>query len=223
MNIQDKKLDIQVVSRKTIQSRNFISSIDRPFGIISINDMDYIYSERFPKENDIMEVLDKVTTGEWSLPQKVVQDLESVIMGDDIDSIWFPDRPSRIPKNDNLVSVKRLYFNDTFNERDQDSMDLQQAISIKNWLQEYQDKIELLIIHCLGGVSRSAGVAAGLEFTCFSNQDSVVWNNKHKSPNMLCFERILEAYGIEYIESEWEEKEKMQRDLFYQYLHEKER
>lgn len=67
------------------------------------------------------------------------------------------------------------------------------ALKIRNFIQEWYSKVDIIIAHCDGGVSRSAGVIAAI-MEVYENKGWVMWKRQTKSPNMTCFLRTLEAF-----------------------------
>jgi Predicted protein tyrosine phosphatase len=57
----------------------------------------------------------------------------------------------------------------------------------KHW----EDK--LIVVHCLAGISRSAGVAAAL-LKIYTGSDEKIFKNPFFVPNTLVYKTILEAY-----------------------------
>lgn len=67
------------------------------------------------------------------------------------------------------------------------------AQKIRNFVKEWYSKVDIIIAHCDGGVSRSAGVIAAI-MEVYENKGWVMWKRQTKSPNMTCFLRTLEAF-----------------------------
>ena len=66
-----------------------------------------------------------------------------------------------------------------------------QAEQILNFVKEYKNDVNLIVIHCEAGISRSAGVAGALSLI-FNGTDQYYF--KHYLPNMLVYRNILNAY-----------------------------
>ena len=95
-----------------------------------------------------------------------------------------------------LNGIKDIIF---LNFNDTDCKDLvsgcikdEDALNIKEFIQRYEEdeSIDLIIVHCEAGVSRSAGVAAAI-MKYLWNDDSAIFDNKRYHPNMLCYRTVL--------------------------------
>ena len=61
----------------------------------------------------------------------------------------------------------------------------------------YITSIKHIIVHCMAGVSRSAGIGAAL-MLIFCENDLPVFSNGRYRPNMKCYRAILEAFEFAY-------------------------
>lgn len=99
-----------------------------------------------------------------------------------------------IPNNiSGIVDVIHLHFNDTDSKKLVDGgITEEDAIKIKNFVEKYKDipSIDLMIVHCEAGQSRSAGVAAAIMKYLY-NDDTQIFNNYKYRPNMLCYRTVL--------------------------------
>ena len=68
------------------------------------------------------------------------------------------------------------------------------AKKIARFADKWHDKVDMIIVHCDGGVSRSAGVCAAI-MQVFEGSGWKMWKNRNKSPNMTCFLRVLKAFN----------------------------
>ena len=88
------------------------------------------------------------------------------------------------------------------------------AESILSFSKNHQDIIlsefEILLIHCHGGVSRSAAVGAALSFI-FCDDDCKIFNDPKLSPNRLVYDKLIEVSSIS--QSKDEIDKKFQRNL----------
>lgn len=76
-------------------------------------------------------------------------------------------------------------------------MSASSARAIARFCEKWHDAVDMLIVHCDGGVSRSAGVAAAI-LRWFDADDSDLFRSRSKSPNMWCYTRVLDAFrGID--------------------------
>ena len=96
-----------------------------------------------------------------------------------------------IADNAHTVDVLFMEFHD-INKAEHDMILFSQdhAVQILNFFKHYWNQIDLVIVHCNAGMSRSPAVAAAL--TKISNQDDNVWF-KTKTPNSLVYRTILET------------------------------
>ena len=67
----------------------------------------------------------------------------------------------------------------------------EEAEWILAFVNDYIEKIELIVVHCEAGISRSAGVAGALSLI-YNGSDEYYF--KHYIPNMLVYRFILNAY-----------------------------
>lgn len=72
---------------------------------------------------------------------------------------------------------------------------------------------EHLVVHCDGGVSRSAGVAAAIG-VILGIGDDFVFDDPWKCPNMGCYRKVLNAGMIEINEDEVAEKERHNEEIW---------
>lgn len=94
-----------------------------------------------------------------------------------------------------LVDVLKLHFDDVENnETGYYAITDEDAKRIANFVKNIDDKIDILIVHCLAGRSRSAGVAGAISKWKF-NDDSYFFKNY--TPNMLCYRKVLDCLMTE--------------------------
>ncbi len=67
----------------------------------------------------------------------------------------------------------------------------QEAKRILNFVDKYGKEVDLLVVHCEAGISRSAGVAGALSLI-YNGSDEYYF--KEYLPNMLVYRKILNAY-----------------------------
>lgn len=90
--------------------------------------------------------------------------------------------------------VLRLCFDDAVDTTFwQNLMTMEQARAIRDFVLQYRDAIDLMIIHCTEGVSRSAAVAAAILAGCGCD-DSPIWQNPAYRPNPHVYALTLEAF-----------------------------
>lgn len=69
--------------------------------------------------------------------------------------------------------------------------DEKMAIQILDFVDLYKNKIEMIVVHCEAGISRSAGVAGALSLI-LNSSDQYYFD--HYLPNMLVYRKILNAH-----------------------------
>lgn len=90
----------------------------------------------------------------------------------------------RIPEN----RILRLAFDDV--DTGDTAMSLIQAQAVVDFLES--NDIDVLVIHCGAGRSRSAGVAAAI-MNHFSRDDDVIF--QRYTPNMNCYRKVIQAFN----------------------------
>jgi predicted protein tyrosine phosphatase len=66
------------------------------------------------------------------------------------------------------------------------------ARKIIKFVKEYQDKVEVIVVNCAAGISRSAGVAASLS-KCMTGDDIYFFN--HYLPNSLVYATMIKEWN----------------------------
>jgi len=87
-----------------------------------------------------------------------------------------------------------VYFSDIINDDHPNSMTSQHAEEIKDFVLSLKGCCEKLIVSCYMGISRSSAVAAGIMIG-LDRDDMEIWNNTRYYPNILCYKRMLTAFG----------------------------
>lgn len=72
-------------------------------------------------------------------------------------------------------------------------MTKQQANDIVNFCNKWYNKIDKIIIHCDGGISRSVGVLGAIS-RWFEGIEDLTFSSKSKYPNMTCYLYVLDAF-----------------------------
>ena len=113
-----------------------------------------------------------------------IQDIPDCAIISITDPNGFPAEFAEIP---HIKDVLRLEFHDT--DRKIDDRDIviteEDAKNIIDFVERNKDSVYEFIVHCEGGVSRSAGVCAAL-MKAYNNDDSLIFDNPFYHPNMLC-------------------------------------
>ena len=106
--------------------------------------------------------------------------------------------------NTNIIDVLRLKFFDVdFDEPGH--IEKEDAEKIIEFINKYINKIDQIIVHCEGGVSRSSGVCAAI-MKIIDGNDWAIFNNSKYVPNRACYHTILTSYFGGYDEKEVDEK-----------------
>lgn len=114
--------------------------------------------------------------------------------------------PNHFSGNKNIRNILRVFFDDcemTTNSETAISED--NAKVIVSFINLWKDDIELVVIHCEAGVSRSAGVGAAI-LKALNNDDMPVFNNGKFCPNMKCYREVLNAFMFRIDEAEINQK-----------------
>ena len=86
------------------------------------------------------------------------------------------------------------YFSDIIKEDHPNAMTPQHAEEIRDYVLSINGCCEKLIISCFMGISRSSAITAGIMIG-LDRDDMEVWNNIKYYPNILCYKRMLTAFG----------------------------
>lgn len=91
--------------------------------------------------------------------------------------------------NNKIKDIQFVRFDDTDSLGGIECID---ASKIKRFLLKHigDTDLDLIIVQCEAGQSRSAGVAAAL-MKYFWNDDTTIFNNHKYTPNMLCYRTML--------------------------------
>ena len=107
-------------------------------------------------------------------------------------------------ENNQIIDILRLQFYDCeFGETGH--ITKEDGKKIIEFVNKHMNNIEQIVVHCEGGVSRSAGVCAAL-MKILTNDDWEIFNNAKYCPNMTCYRTVLETYYGSYNETEANEK-----------------
>lgn len=67
------------------------------------------------------------------------------------------------------------------------------AKKIVNFVNANKNKVDCFVVNCEGGVSRSAGCCAAI-MLALTGDDSAIFNNPSKCPNMTVYRKVLNAF-----------------------------
>lgn len=81
----------------------------------------------------------------------------------------------------------------TFNDVDRDGigcMTVDDANRIAQFVKQVSERVDLLIVHCDVGISRSAGICAAI-MKYLIDDDSQIFDDPYFSPNMHCYRLVV--------------------------------
>lgn len=171
-NTQKKETRFQVLSR-----RNCISFASIPHDetsvIISIVDSDdFVFPNFFKrKDNGVKAVLQ--------------------LSFDDIQEY----RGMEYYKKDEGLIIERLTDSENiaYETRIFQLITKKDAGKIYDFVTKWYGKVNLIIVHCNAGISRSSGVCAGI-MKGLINDDIAIFGNPRFHPNTLCYKLVLEEF-----------------------------
>ena len=118
-------------------------------------------------------------------------------------SIKTPDDEQAVfnPKNTSIKDILYLSFYDVSTEtqdifKGYPAMTDEDAMKIKEFVLKWKDKVDTIIVYCDAGISRSAGVAAGILDGLDQDSSQILDNNRYL-PNLLCYRKTLNAFKLE--------------------------
>lgn len=105
------------------------------------------------------------------------------------------------PNNSSIKDVLYLSFYDVSTEtqdifKGYPAMTDEDAVKIRDFVLKWKDKVDTLWVHCDAGISRSAGVAAGI-FEVLGQDNSFILDSKMYYLNLLCYRKTLNAFKSE--------------------------
>jgi len=95
----------------------------------------------------------------------------------------------KVQKNNKTIDVLYLKFDDIDDISEPHAFTAYHASKIMRFLNKYKGLFETIVVHCLMGISRSAGVAAAL--SCYYNGSDSEFFKTYK-PNLLVKKYLLE-------------------------------
>lgn len=98
--------------------------------------------------------------------------------------------------NEHVKDILPLQFDDV-DYGQKNCITSEDARMIIDFVSKWINKVNLVIVHCEAGVSRSAGVCAAL-MKIFNGSDFEIFNNPRYIPNMSCYRVVLEFYFKSY-------------------------
>ena len=113
-----------------------------------------------------------------------------------ISSIWDKVKPDvYINDKNNIRDILFLSFDDVDMEEDKRfCMQYEDGKKVADFINKWYDKVDVIIVHCDGGISRSAGVAAAI-MRVKEHNDSKYFLSTTKFPNRTCYLKTLEGFN----------------------------
>lgn len=112
-----------------------------------------------------------------------------------------------------LLSVLPLKFGDVLPDEEGAMTDEQGKVVVDFVFEMVALGAEHLVVHCDGGVSRSAGVGAAIG-VILGMGDWFVFGNPRFCPNMGCYRRVLDAAMVELDDEEVNAKERANEEIW---------
>ena len=111
------------------------------------------------------------------------------------------DKPLFNADNNTIKDILYLDFYDISYEtqdifKGYPAMSDDDAVKIRDFVLKWKDKIDTLWVQCDMGMSRSAGVAAGI-LKALGEDNSFILESKMYYPNRLCYRKTLKAFKTE--------------------------
>lgn len=109
------------------------------------------------------------------------------------------DKKAEFDKNNKTIKdILYLEFYDiSYNSQEifkgYEPMTDEDAVKIKDFVLKWTDKVDTIWVHCDAGISRSAGVAAGI-LEALGKDNSYIFDSKMYFPNLLCYRKTLNAF-----------------------------
>lgn len=102
--------------------------------------------------------------------------------------------PADIKRNKNRKGLLRVQFDDVDNAMPGNYMITdKQAAAIARFVDEKADLINLIVVHCEAGISRSSGTAAAIAFFYDQPTYHAIFKDRQFVPNMTVFRKIMAA------------------------------
>ena len=113
-----------------------------------------------------------------------------------IKSTWDRELPYlSMNRKNNVKFILSLSFDDLDIEDDpRFAMTLEDGKKVADFVNQHYDEVDTIIVHCDGGINRSAGVAATI-MRVKEGDDWPLFDSRTKHPNMTCYLRTLKGFG----------------------------
>jgi predicted protein tyrosine phosphatase len=102
----------------------------------------------------------------------------------------FDEYPNRFFENPQIKAVLHFTFDDI--EDGDYAINETQAEEMARFVKFYCEKVDVIVVHCHAGISRSAGIGAAI-MKWYFNDDMPVFKDPSFTPNMRCYRMMLNA------------------------------
>jgi len=133
----------------------------------------------------------------------IISIISPQLYGNPIKKVGFKDNPKRIATLhlqfydiDSSKELTKMSYNELVAQYGPGIFSEYQAQQIIDFVEKYKDQVELIVIHCEAGISRSAAVGAAI-MKQLTGDDSKIFNNKMFLPNMFIYSTILKTWNKE--------------------------
>lgn len=182
-NFASKNTECRVMSRKA--ALDFAQKCEEDAVIISISDS-YDMSPRFSKNPHIKEIL-KLHFDDIDInPDSFNEQGECEPDGFGFLVNWKKD----------TGEILQQYIDDkgqVYYEVNYDVFTQSQANVIADFVNEWYGKVDLIVVHCNAGISRSSGICAAI-LNYKKGDDSCIWQSKRYRPNKYCYKLLIDAF-----------------------------
>ncbi len=108
-------------------------------------------------------------------------------------SITNPDREVHFAENPKIADVLHISFYDTV-EEERNAIQLSDGSKIAEFFEKYKNSVEVFVIHCTEGISRSAGVCAAI-LRHYKGRDHEIFEDDKYMPNHRCYRMMIKAFN----------------------------
>lgn len=108
----------------------------------------------------------------------------SISDADDVENVF--------ANNPRIKGICRLWFDDV-ETGEKNCITEKDAGKILSFVDRIVNCVDLIVVHCAAGISRSAGVAAAL-MLILNGDDSIIFDDGRYCPNRTCYRMVLNQY-----------------------------
>ena len=113
-------------------------------------------------------------------------------------------------ENKRIIDIHKVWFDDIEKNINPKLklMTIDQAESIKDFVDKYKNKVDYIKIHCTAGISRSGAIACVLA-RYLNDDDNYIWATGRYMPNKHVYKTMCEAFDLEYSDEMFKYKMKL--------------